>query len=353
MSGWAPAKAAGAGRLPRRAAERGGVCAHELAGSVGVRSCERPGSPHAPTCARGTTSSRQGLPDHGDTEQRRWRHRGGQGWDRDGTGTPAEPGTPGRAAQPPPRSPRAALHGTLPTETRGGHFPDGSAWTSPGRGLSFQPPQRDSDHVCQRTDGRTPSCGAGPRHRDGSAPGRPPAGSGSPVLTISPSSTTFSPLTTKMPRGMSPYFLPTWMRSTVWCSTRFAAAAGREREKTTRLSPLPRREAAAALPSAQAGQPARTPGPRRRCGRWGFCTRIRALGRRHKHHPHASRAVSAQNGMQGAALGAGGGQHPGLGGLCGAPSAGYMQVGGRTATQTRSGAVAHTATSLPARLPTP
>lgn len=42
-------------------------------------------------------------------------------------------------------------------------------------------------------------------------------------LTISPSRTTFSPLTTKMPRGMSPYFLPTWMRSTVWCNTRFAA----------------------------------------------------------------------------------------------------------------------------------
>ena len=41
-------------------------------------------------------------------------------------------------------------------------------------------------------------------------------------LTTSPSSTTFSPRTTKMPRGMSPYFLPTWMRSIVRCRTRFA-----------------------------------------------------------------------------------------------------------------------------------
>ena len=35
------------------------------------------------------------------------------------------------------------------------------------------------------------------------------------ALTISPSSTTFSPLTMNIPRGMSPNFFPTWIRSTV------------------------------------------------------------------------------------------------------------------------------------------
>lgn len=34
-------------------------------------------------------------------------------------------------------------------------------------------------------------------------------------LTISPSRTTFSPLTINIPLGMSPNFFPTWMRSTV------------------------------------------------------------------------------------------------------------------------------------------
>jgi hypothetical protein len=40
--------------------------------------------------------------------------------------------------------------------------------------------------------------------------------------TTSPSRTTFSPLTMKIPLGMSPYFFPTWMRSIVRCNTRFA-----------------------------------------------------------------------------------------------------------------------------------
>ena len=42
------------------------------------------------------------------------------------------------------------------------------------------------------------------------------------LLTISPKSTTFSPRTMKIPRGMSPYFLPTWIRSIVRCRARFA-----------------------------------------------------------------------------------------------------------------------------------
>lgn len=44
-------------------------------------------------------------------------------------------------------------------------------------------------------------------------------------LTISPSSTTFSPLTMKIPLGMSPNFFPTWMRSTVWWKTKLAEEA--------------------------------------------------------------------------------------------------------------------------------
>lgn len=60
------------------------------------------------------------------------------------------------------------------------------------------------------------------------------------LLTISPSRTTFSPLTTKMPRGMSPYFLPTWIRSTVWCSTKFAAAMKRKKPSPQRASRLGR-----------------------------------------------------------------------------------------------------------------
>lgn len=41
-------------------------------------------------------------------------------------------------------------------------------------------------------------------------------------LTISPSKTTFSPLTTNIPLGISPYFLPTWILSIVRCKTRLA-----------------------------------------------------------------------------------------------------------------------------------
>lgn len=129
-------------------------------------------------------------------------------------------------------------------------FQDGSAGTGPGRGLKFQPLQRDSDCISQQTDRWTPSSGVclgttawsrittntpaqsqtvvEPLPRAGS---RQRAGRRSRLLTISPSRTTFSPLTTKMPRGMSPYFLPTWMRSTVWCNTKFAAAVKRERER--------------------------------------------------------------------------------------------------------------------------
>ena len=41
-------------------------------------------------------------------------------------------------------------------------------------------------------------------------------------LTISPSRTTFSPRIMKIPLGMSPYSLPTWILSIVLCSTKFA-----------------------------------------------------------------------------------------------------------------------------------
>lgn len=63
------------------------------------------------------------------------------------------------------------------------------------------------------------------------------------LRTISPRRTTFSPLTTKMPRGISPYFLPTWMRSTVWCNTKLAA----ERKKCTLLRFLMQEEVLSAL----------------------------------------------------------------------------------------------------------
>lgn len=51
-------------------------------------------------------------------------------------------------------------------------------------------------------------------------------------LTISPSSTTFSPLTMNIPLGMSPNFFPTWMRSTVWWKTKFAGRDERKRLET-------------------------------------------------------------------------------------------------------------------------
>jgi hypothetical protein len=42
------------------------------------------------------------------------------------------------------------------------------------------------------------------------------------TLTISPNRTTFSPLIIKIPRGISPYASPTYIRSIVSCKTKFA-----------------------------------------------------------------------------------------------------------------------------------
>ena len=43
------------------------------------------------------------------------------------------------------------------------------------------------------------------------------------LLTISPQSATFSPRIMNIPRSMSPYLLPTWIRSIVRCNTKLAA----------------------------------------------------------------------------------------------------------------------------------
>lgn len=53
------------------------------------------------------------------------------------------------------------------------------------------------------------------------------------TLTISPSNTTFSPLTTNIPLGISPYFLPTWILSIVRCKTRLAKYKGKTIESSS------------------------------------------------------------------------------------------------------------------------
>lgn len=51
------------------------------------------------------------------------------------------------------------------------------------------------------------------------------------VLTISPQSATFSPRTKKIPRGISPYSLPMWIRSIVPCKSKFPREKRKENKK--------------------------------------------------------------------------------------------------------------------------